>query len=160
SCIRQSVGIPVGVGSMTTAPRVLIVDDEPDLRELLTFNLGAVGLRVEAVATGLEAIHATRRGRPAVVILDLMLPDVSGGEVCRRMRFDEKLEDVCILILTARSDEYDRILGFEVGADDYVVKPFSMRELVLRVRMLAQRAMKMQTVPRSPETDKQYIWRG
>src|SRR6202043_866198 len=77
--------------------------------------------------------------RPSVVVLDLMLPDLSGTEVCRQLRADPDLGDVAILMLTARGDEYDRVLGFEVGADDYVVKPFSVRELVMRVRGMARR---------------------
>lgn len=125
---------------MTPPQRLLLVDDEPDLQQLLVFNLGAAGFAVEAVATGAAGIEAALRERPAVVILDLMLPDIPGTEVCRRLRSEERLDDVGILMLTARGDEYDRVLGFEVGADDYVVKPFSVRELLLRVRAVLRRA--------------------
>src|SRR5437879_635598 len=121
---------------MTPPQRLLLVDDEPDLQQLLVFNLDAAGFAVEAVSTGAAGIEAALRERPAVVILDLMLPDIPGTEVCRRLRVEHKLDDVGILMLTARGDEYDRVLGFEVGADDYVVKPYSVRELVLRVRAL------------------------
>src|SRR5271169_1959020 len=100
--------------------RVLIVDDEPDLRQLVTFNLREAGFEVDAVGSGQAGLALAARIRPAVVVLDLMLPDVSGMEVCRSLRAD-------------------RVLGFEVGADDYVVKPFSVRELVMRVRALARR---------------------
>ena len=112
---------------------VLVVDDEEDIRRLVTFNLSDAGFKVEAVENGADALVAAARLRPSVVVLDLMLPDVSGMEVCRRLRLDESVADAAILMLTARGDEYDRVLGFEVGADDYVVKPFSVRELVMRV---------------------------
>ncbi len=119
--------------------RVLMVDDEPDLRNLFLFNFREARFEPEAVGTAAEAFAAVARARPAVVVLDLMLPDLPGTEVCRRMREDPELADVAIVMLTARGDEYDRILGFEVGADDYVVKPFSVRELVLRIRALLRR---------------------
>lgn len=119
--------------------RVVVVDDEEAFRDLLTFNLTEAGMEAEAAATGVEGLAAVQRLRPAVVILDLMLPDVSGTEVCRRLRADPATADVGVLMLTARGEEYDRIVGFEVGADDYVVKPFSVREVVLRVRALARR---------------------
>ncbi len=119
--------------------RVVVVDDEEAFRDLLTFNLTEAGMEAEAAATGVEGLAAVQRIRPAVVILDLMLPDVSGTEVCRRLRADPATADVGVLMLTARGEEYDRIVGFEVGADDYVVKPFSVREVVLRVRALARR---------------------
>ena len=120
--------------------RVLIVDDEEDLQRLLLFNLRDAGFDPEAVATGAEGLAAAEKSRPEVVILDLMLPDVSGTEVCRQFRAAPALGDIGILMLTARGDEYDRVLGFEIGADDYVVKPFSVRELMMRVRALSKRA--------------------
>ncbi len=119
--------------------RVVVVDDEQAFRDLLTFNLTEAGMEAEGAATGAEGFAAVARLRPAVVILDLMLPDVSGTEVCRRIRSDPTVSDIGVLMLTARGDEYDRIVGFEVGADDYVVKPFSVREVILRVRALARR---------------------
>jgi two-component system phosphate regulon response regulator PhoB len=126
----------VTVGS---AGRVLLVDDEPDLQGLLLFNLREAGFDVEAVGTGKAGLSRAREIAPQVVVLDLMLPDLPGTEVCRQMRSDPALADVAILMLTARGDEYDRVLGFEVGADDYVVKPFSVRELVMRVRGMVRR---------------------
>ena len=135
---------------MATPQRLLLVDDEPDLQQLLVFNLDAAGFAVEAVATGAAGLEAAFRERPVVVVLDLMLPDIPGTEVCRRMRSDERLEDVGILMLTARGDEYDRVLGFEVGADDYVVKPYSVRELVLRVKALARRSAERHKITVSP----------
>ncbi len=118
---------------------VLIVEDEADLRRVLTFNLREAGFAPDAVGSGERALQAAARSRPAVVVLDLMLPDISGTEVCRRMRQMPGLGDVGILMLTARGDEQDRLEGFEVGADDYVVKPCSVKEVVARVRALARR---------------------
>src|ERR1700677_4870624 len=112
-----------GTTTVTPAPDpILLVDDEPDLQRLVAFNLREAGFDVHAVGTAAEGLAAAARLRPAVVILDLMLPDALGTEVCRRLRADPDLGDVAIIMLTARGDEYDRVLGFEVGADDYVVK--------------------------------------
>ncbi len=119
--------------------RVLIADDEPDVRRLLAFALENAGFETCEAGTGKEALEVTAAEKPAVVILDLMLPDLTGYEVCRRMRADPMLGEAGILILTARGEEIDRIAGFEVGADDYVVKPFSVREVVLRVQGLVRR---------------------
>ena len=121
------------------AKRVLIVDDEMDVGRLLSFNLADAGFEAEVVRTGQGALAMAAEFRPHVVVLDLMLPDLSGYEVCRRMREDPALAEVAVLMLTARGDEADRIVGLESGADDYVVKPFSVREVVLRVQALAKR---------------------
>jgi two-component system phosphate regulon response regulator PhoB len=121
------------------ADRVLVVEDEPDLQLLITVNLREAGFDVRTAATGADALSILRRERPWVVVLDLMLPDVSGIEVCRQVRADPVVRDVAIIIVTARAEEYDRLLGFEVGADDYLPKPFSVRELVMRVKALARR---------------------
>src|ERR1700691_6760893 len=102
--------------------RILLVDDEPDLLQLVTINLRDAGFEVDAVGSGQAGLALAARIRPAVIVLDLMLPDVSGMEVCRSLRADPQLADVAVLMLTARRDEFDRILGFEIGADDYVVK--------------------------------------
>ena len=118
---------------------ILIVDDEADLRRLLQFNLSEAGYTPEVAATGAEALAVAERIHPYVVVLDLMLPDLPGTEVCRRLRAHPVLNDVGILMLTARSDDYDRIVGFELGCDDYVVKPFNVREVILRVRALCRR---------------------
>jgi two-component system phosphate regulon response regulator PhoB len=119
--------------------RVLIVDDEADVARLLSFNLADAGFDTEQARTGEGALTVAAEFRPHVVVLDLMLPDLSGFEVCRRLRSDVALGEIGVLMLTARGDEYDRIVGLEVGADDYVVKPFSVREVVLRVQALAKR---------------------
>jgi two-component system phosphate regulon response regulator PhoB len=144
---------------MTNLDRVLVVDDEEDIRRLVSFNLDEAGFQVEAVGTGTEALRAAAELVPAVVVLDLMLPDVSGTEVCRRLRANAVLADAAILMLTARGDEYDRVLGFEVGADDYVVKPFSVRELVMRVRGLAVRARERRLARGASDEGKRLRWR-
>jgi two-component system phosphate regulon response regulator PhoB len=118
---------------------VLIVDDERDLRALLDFNLQKAGYATAHAATGAEALARARSLRPRVVVLDLNLPDVSGMDVCRLLRSDPATRDLPILMLTARGGETDRVGGLELGADDYVTKPFSVRELILRVESVARR---------------------
>jgi len=119
--------------------RILVVDDEPDLLELVRFNLSQAGFRVETATSGREALEALRRSPPDLMVLDLMLPDVSGNDIARQVRSDPGLADLPILMLTAKSEEVDRVVGFELGADDYVPKPFSPRELTLRVRAVLRR---------------------
>ena len=119
---------------------VLVVEDEPDLAELVRFHLSQAGFEVELAPTGRAGLEALRRRRPSLVILDLMLPDLSGTEVCRELRSDARLRDLPVLMLTAKAEEVDRVVGFELGADDYVTKPFSPRELALRVRAILRRA--------------------
>jgi two-component system phosphate regulon response regulator PhoB len=121
------------------AERILVVDDEPDLLELVRVNLRQAGFEVETAETGRAALERLRRSPPDLVVLDLMLPDVSGTEICRRMRADAELAELPIIMLTARADEVDRVVGLELGADDYVTKPFSPRELTLRVRAVLRR---------------------
>jgi two-component system phosphate regulon response regulator PhoB len=118
---------------------VLVVDDERDLRTLLEFNLRQAGYQVAQAATGAEALARARSLRPQVIVLDLNLPDVSGTDVCRLLKSDEATRGIPILMLTARGSEADRIAGLELGADDYVGKPFSVREVVLRVDAVARR---------------------
>jgi len=119
--------------------RVLVVDDEPDLLELVRINLAQSGYTVETAASGSDALTALRRAPPDVMILDLMLPDLSGTELCARVRADQRLAALPIIMLTAKSEEIDRVVGLELGADDYVTKPFSPRELALRVRAVLRR---------------------
>ena len=121
------------------AERILVIDDEPDLLELVRINLRQAGYEVETAETGRDALELLRRSAPDLVVLDLMLPDVSGTEICRRMRTDPELADLPIIMLTAKADEVDRVVGLELGADDYVTKPFSPRELTLRVRAVLRR---------------------
>jgi len=120
-------------------PTVLIVEDEHDMLELLDVNLRAAGFETLLAGSGERALALVRERIPDVVLLDLMLPDVPGTEVCRQIRSDPLTRDVPVVICTARADEVDRIVGFELGAADYVTKPFSMRELVLRLRAVLRR---------------------
>ena len=122
------------------ADRILVVDDEPDLLELVRFQLTQAGFEVETARDGRQGLEAIRRRRPSLVVLDWMLPDLSGPDVCRQVRADPELRDLPILMLTAKAEEVDRVVGFELGADDYVTKPFSPRELALRVRAILRRS--------------------
>jgi DNA-binding response OmpR family regulator len=117
-------------------PKILVVDDEPDAIELIKFNLKAAGYEVITAVDGEEALKKARSMLPDLVILDLMLPEVDGLEVCKILRRDQRVSATPILMLTAKAAEIDRVLGLELGADDYVTKPFSPRELVLRVKRL------------------------
>ncbi|TVR02944.1 MAG: response regulator [Deltaproteobacteria bacterium] len=118
---------------------VLIVDDEPDLLEMVEFNLEKAGFRVLTAANGADAMELARAELPSLILLDLMLPDVQGTEVCRTLKSDARTRDIPIIMVTARGEEIDRVVGFELGAEDYVVKPFSPRELVLRVKAMLKR---------------------
>lgn len=118
---------------------VLIVDDEADLAQLLDFNLKQAGFQTRVAHSGDEALRLARQQPPDLVLLDVMLPDMSGVEVCRRLRQEVELSQLLVVMLTARGEEQDRVRGFEVGADDYVTKPFSVRELVLRLHAILRR---------------------
>jgi len=120
-------------------PRILVVEDEPDVVELLEFNLRGAGFEVVSAGDGAEALKKAREQTPALVILDLMLPEVDGLEVCKILRRHPATAAIPIIMLTAKASEIDRVLGLELGADDYVTKPFSPRELVLRVKALLRR---------------------
>jgi two-component system phosphate regulon response regulator PhoB len=120
-------------------PNVLIVEDEPPLVELLSYNLEKAGFQAQIARDGDEALLAVEERRPDLVLLDWMLPYVSGIEICRRLRRNPETRDLPIILLTARGEEDDRIRGLEAGADDYVVKPFSPSELVARVRAVLRR---------------------
>jgi two-component system phosphate regulon response regulator PhoB len=131
------------------AERILIVEDEPDLVQSLSFALEREGFDTISTESGERALSlCTGDSPPDLVLLDLMLPDLSGTEVCRRLRADERTRGLPVIMMTARIDEIDRVVGFEVGADDYVPKPFSVRELLLRIRAVLRR---VQTPPASPE---------
>lgn len=119
--------------------RILIIEDESDLAELLDFNLRQAGFAVTVAHDGAEGLAVALAAPPDLVILDLMLPGLLGTEICRRLRGMPVTAGMPILMLTARGEEGDRVAGFEAGADDYVVKPFSVREVVLRVRALLRR---------------------
>ncbi len=119
--------------------RILVVDDEPDALELLDFNLSNAGFDVVTAEDGAEALRKVRETNPTLVILDLMMPEIDGLEVCKILRRNPATSGIPILMLTAKAAEIDRVLGLELGADDYVTKPFSPRELTLRVKALLRR---------------------
>jgi two-component system phosphate regulon response regulator PhoB len=120
--------------------RILVVEDEADIREVLVYNLQQAGHELLVAERGETALALVREKRPELVLLDLMLPDISGLEICRALKSDASLRSIPIIMLTARSEEIDRVVGFELGADDYVVKPFSVRELSLRVQAVLRRS--------------------
>jgi DNA-binding response OmpR family regulator len=126
-----------GCNSEAVAKTVLVVEDEPTLSSTLSYNLRKNGFEVLSAADGVTGLQEARRAKPDIVVLDLMLPKMDGLEVCRRLRADS---DVPILMLTARSEELDKVVGLEMGADDYLTKPFGMRELMARVRALLRRS--------------------
>lgn len=119
--------------------KILIIEDEPDILRLLEFNLRAAGYTTLRATTGREGLEKARIEKPSLVLLDLMLPDIRGTEVCMQLKSDAKTAHIAVVMLTARSEEVDRIVGFELGADDYITKPFSARELVLRIRAVLRR---------------------
>ncbi|HUG09580.1 MAG TPA: response regulator [Opitutaceae bacterium] len=121
-------------------PRILVVDDEADTFEVLAFKLREAGFDPVQAADGKAALAKARSERPALIVLDLMLPEIDGLDVCRLLRRDPATASIPIIMLTAKAAETDRIVGLEIGADDYVTKPFSPRELVLRVKKLLSRA--------------------
>jgi DNA-binding response OmpR family regulator len=120
-------------------PKILVIDDEPDAVELIEFNLKQAGYDVASAADGAEALKKAKAIRPALILLDVMLPEVDGLEVCKILRRDPVTKETPIIMLTAKAAEIDRVLGLELGADDYVTKPFSPRELILRVKKMLQR---------------------
>lgn len=119
--------------------KILVVEDEGDIRELIRYNLAQEGFAVEEAGDGAEALERVQRRAPDLMVLDLMLPRLSGLELCRRLRANPETARLPILVVTAKGAEVDRVLGLEMGADDYVVKPFSAREVVARVRALLRR---------------------
>ena len=121
--------------------RIVIIDDEPDIQDVVAFNLEDAGHSVQVCATGKDGLITVRDARPTpdLVVLDLMLPDVSGLEVCRKLKQDVGTRDVSVVMLTAKGSVVDRIVGFELGVDDYVTKPFSVRELLLRIEAVLRR---------------------
>ena len=121
--------------------KVFIVEDEPDLRDTLTYNFENEGFTVKSFSNGESFLESLTKNKPNLVILDLMLPGVSGLDVCRELRSDDNFDDIAVVMLTAKSEEIDRIVGFELGADDYVTKPFSVRELILRVKVLLKKRL-------------------
>ncbi len=135
----QNEGARAATG-MTAKPTILVVEDEADIRELVRYHLEQDGFATVEAETGERGFELVQASPPALVILDLMLPGTDGLEVCRRIRSDDRLRSVPVIMLTAKGTELDRVLGLELGADDYVTKPFSPRELVARVRAVLRRA--------------------
>lgn len=125
--------------------RVLIVDDDSDIQRLVGYNFSKAGYQVTAASSGRKALESIQKQTPDLIILDLMLPDIDGVEVCRILRQREGSRRVPIIMLTARGEEIDRVIGFELGADDYVSKPFSPRELVLRAKSIFRRLKENRT---------------
>jgi two-component system phosphate regulon response regulator PhoB len=120
-------------------PTILIVEDELDLQQILAYNLEHAGYAVRVAGTGREALRLAQEEPPQLVLLDLMLPDMPGTQICKQLKEDPRTQAVPVVMLTARGEESDRVLGFELGADDYVVKPFSVRELLLRTQAILRR---------------------
>jgi two-component system, OmpR family, phosphate regulon response regulator PhoB len=135
--------------SVQPGDRILVVDDEPDIIALVAYHLARGGYRVSTASNGLEGLNAAREESPALIVLDLMLPELSGFEVLEKLRADRTLAEIPVLMLTARRDEHDRVQGLSLGADDYLVKPFSPQELVLRVRNILRRTRSKATERRN-----------
>jgi DNA-binding response OmpR family regulator len=140
--VRRAATLASGTG------RILVVEDEPDVAELLRYHFGKEGYEVVVTPTGTEAVKRARDLRPEVILLDLMVPQLNGWEVCRRLKADGDTRAIPIIMVTGRVEEGDKVLGFELGADDYVTKPFSPRELVARVRAVVRRGRHDEPVER------------
>jgi phosphate regulon transcriptional regulator PhoB len=132
--------------------RILIIEDEPDIAELVKYHLEKAGLAARIVADGKQAMDLIARDQPDLAILDLMLPGLDGLEICRRLRASQATKGIPVIMLTARAEEVDRVLGLEMGADDYVPKPFSPRELVARVKAVLRRAAPLPEPSEAPIT--------
>jgi two-component system phosphate regulon response regulator PhoB len=124
---------------------ILVADDESDVVDLISHNLRTAGFQVSNAVDGTSALSKARVERPALIVLDVMMPGLSGFEVCKLLKGDPSTEGISVLLLTAKAEEIDRILGFELGADDYLIKPFSPRELVLRVQSILRRKLGPET---------------
>ena len=121
------------------APRVLVVEDEADVAEMIRYNLGKEGYEVRLAGTGTDALRQAKETRFDVILLDIMVPQLNGWEICRRLKLDRETQAIPVIMVTGRVEEGDKVLGFEMGADDYVTKPFSPRELIARVRAVSRR---------------------
>ncbi len=119
--------------------RIIIIEDEADIVEMVRYNFRKEGFEVESYGRGREGLEQLRRNPPDLLLLDIMLPDEDGFSICRQLRSEDRLKELPVIFLTARGEEVDRIVGLEIGADDYVVKPFSPRELVARVKAILRR---------------------
>jgi two-component system phosphate regulon response regulator PhoB len=129
------------------APKILIVEDDPDILELLRYNLSKEGYQVILAQEGEKAFTLTQKHLPDLILLDLMLPGLNGREVCRRFKSDPQTQNIPVIMVTAKGEEMDRVVGLELGAEDYIVKPFSIRELILRVQKVLSRS---EAIPAAP----------
>ena len=121
------------------AARVLVVEDEADVAEMIRYNLGKEGYDVRLAGNGADALRQVKEAKPDVILLDIMVPQLNGWEICRRLKQDRETVGIPVIMVTGRVEEGDKVLGFEMGADDYVTKPFSPRELLARVRAVTRR---------------------
>jgi two-component system alkaline phosphatase synthesis response regulator PhoP len=137
--------------------RILVVDDEPSVTDLIAYNLRKALYDVQVAADGRTALHLAREYRPDLILLDLMIPEMDGLDVCRELR---KSSDVPVIMITARGEELDRVLGLEIGADDYVTKPFSMRELMARVKAVLRRPLRPLRAQKDGEAAPSILVRG
>lgn len=148
STVRDDTVPPRATDVMERKPLILIVDDEAELTSTVGYTFEREGFATRYADNGRRAIEASQAGPlPDLIVLDMMLPDISGTEVCRELRRTESTRSIPIIFLTARDNEIDRVVAFELGADDYVAKPFSVRELVLRVRALLRRTKSTKSAP-------------
>ena len=131
--------------------KVLIIEDEKDLAELLAFNLEKDGFAATCVHDGKQGLERAVSDPPDLILLDLMLPGMLGTDICKELRKDQRTANIPIIMITAKSDEIDRVVGFEVGADDYIVKPFSMREVGLRIKAVMRRSEQIIQTPQTPD---------
>lgn len=138
--MRSPGNDPATIPLSGAGERILVVDDEPDIAALVAYHLARTGFRVSTAASGSDALRAVEEERPALIVLDRMLPGIDGDEVLRQIRERPGLRDVAVIMLTARRDEADRLRGLVLGADDYITKPFSPQELVLRVQAVLRRS--------------------
>ena len=126
--------------------KILLIEDERDIQELLNYNLGREGFELTSCLDGEEGLNLAVKMKPDLILLDVMIPGMGGKEVCKRLKADPSTESIPVIFLTARSEEIDKMVGFELGADDYVTKPFSPRELIARIKAVLKRAQ-----PESPK---------
>lgn len=146
--------------------RILVVEDETDLQQVLEYNLRQAGHDVRIASRGGDGLKHAKDDHPDLILLDLMLPDLSGNEVCKQLKKAETTSTIPVMMLTAKGEEIDRVLGFELGVDDYVVKPFSVRELLLRVQAVLRRHSGRDQVPKATfgqlriDRDAHRVWVG
>ena len=135
-------------------PKVYIIEDDEDINELLVYNLSKENFEVKSFLNSIDALRSLEHEKPDLIILDIMLPDIDGIEVCKRLRSSEDFKDVPIIMLTAKSTEIDKVVGLELGADDYITKPFSFKELVARIRAVLRRYEKNKSIGGKTEVKK------